>query len=78
MRQIKIPETYIKLLSSMESTKQFYIDTPFGKTRSFHPKSGLAQGDITSLLEWNIFYDPLLCILEKNTEGYKIPGIIMN
>jgi ribonuclease HI len=71
-RRIKIPETYIKLIMTMNDQRTLKIITPYGPTEEINPKIGLPQGDISSPLDWLIFYDPLLCMLENHSDGFKI------
>jgi ribonuclease HI len=72
LSRIHAPPHLIDLLKNMEATRVLQVDTPFGLTRQFRPILGLAQGSLLAPLLWNIFYDPLLLILQKQTVGFKI------
>ena len=72
LKKMKAPIELINLLSNLDSNRSLQIDTPFGLTKPFHPILGLAQGSILSPLLWNIFYNPLLCLLQKKTVGIKV------
>jgi ribonuclease HI len=72
-RRIKIPETFIRLMQNMDGHNSITINTPYGTTEPFRPGMGLPQGDALSTTRWLIFYDPLLCRLQTETEGFPIP-----
>lgn len=48
------------------------IITHYGLTEEYSPMTGLDQGGVDCPLLWRIFYDPLLCFLQKHTKGYKM------
>jgi hypothetical protein len=69
LRRIKVPENIITLICKLLDARLLKIDTPHGETEEFKPDIGIPQGDGLSPLLWSIFYDPLLCKLQQNTEG---------
>ena len=71
-RRIKAPEHVIEILKGLERARSISVETPFGLTSPYKPIHGLPQGSILSPLLWNIFYDPLLCLLQNETEGFKM------
>ena len=71
LKRLHVPQHIVNLLDNMESTRRLQVDTPFGLTKEFRPVLGLAQGSLLSPLLWNIFYNPLLLLLQQNTQGFK-------
>ena len=71
LRRLHAPEKLISILKSMNKSRSLQIDTPFGLSEAFFPILGLAQGSILAPLLWNIFYEPLMLLLQKHTVGIK-------
>jgi hypothetical protein len=40
--------------------------------KGIQAQDGIDQGEVISSLMWKIFYDPLLCRIQKTTPGYSI------
>jgi len=73
LQRIKIPEKIIQLIVFLFQDRQFKIITAQGLTDTITAGDGIDQGETISPLLWRIFYDPLLCKIQDNTElGYKM------
>jgi hypothetical protein len=70
MRRIMIPENIIKLLTTIQFNRTLSVMTAHGETDSFIPIIGNPQGCSLSPLYWNILCDPLLGVLQKETEDH--------
>ena len=51
------------------------MNTIHGDTNTFTPEIGLPQGGKLSPLLWNLFYHPLLKLLDRHTTGFKLRGM---
>jgi ribonuclease HI/exonuclease III len=76
LRRIRVPEGYIRLLSTIHSTRTAQIRTAHGLTQPYSPATGLDQGEINAPILWLIVYDPLLCLLEKSGKGVLLGGLV--
>ncbi|KAJ1500839.1 hypothetical protein HMI54_010480, partial [Coelomomyces lativittatus] len=72
MCRICIPESFIQLYSFFLLNHSSSILTPFGPTPPISIGKGIPQGGVESPLLWNIFYDPLLCILNTSLTSYSL------
>jgi ribonuclease HI len=69
--RIKIPENIIELILEPFRGRQIQIITECGLTQTITAGDGIDQGETISPLLWRIFYDPLLCKIQENTNlGY--------
>ncbi len=59
-------------ITDLHSTRELAINTAFRPTEYFPSNLGIEQGGILSTILWNIFYDPLLDRIEKETEGIRM------
>jgi hypothetical protein len=71
LRRIKVPQRLIKLFKilCLDPSRKLTIDTPYGPTEWFSPRTSVPQGDKSSCILWNIFYDPVLVEMENSTHG---------
>jgi hypothetical protein len=77
MQRIGLPDHLIEIFLMLQKDRSCSIFTAYGQTESFSPNRGFGQGDINSPIGWNIFYDPLLCRLQR-TIGYALENININ
>ena len=71
--RIKLPEVIISFILSLFEKRKIKIITSFGLTNEFEAEDGIDQGEVISPLVWRIFYDPLLCAIQKTKNtGYKM------
>ncbi|GJJ69416.1 hypothetical protein EMPS_01762 [Entomortierella parvispora] len=74
LARLKVPEQFIRLCETISETKVNKVITDFGTTNEFQPSCGLDQGGVECPLLWRIAYDPLLCEVMDNCQGYQIRG----
>ena len=73
LKRIKIPVIMTNFLINLYNRRKIKVITEFGLTKEFEAEDGLDQGEVISPLMWRIFYDPLLCLIQKEENlGYKI------
>src|SRR5579859_1512523 len=73
LKCIKMDDSIINLLTDTFNERNILIITAYRNSKYFKPRVGIDQGDIVSPLLWRIFYDPLLCIVNKRLGlGYKL------
>src|SRR5579871_3373850 len=72
MERLKIPEGYINLIASLFTGRKNTVITNYGNTDPYEVLIGIDQGEIISPLLWCLYYDPLLCRIEKLNLGYQI------
>ena len=65
LKRIKIPELMTNFLINLYNKRKIRVITEFGLTKEFEAEDGLDQGEVISPLMWRIFYDPLLCLVQK-------------
>ena len=71
VRKIGLDSAYRNILKYCFDNRKMRIITQAGYTDFFHPITGLEQGDPSSPILWNIFYEPLLRKLNE-LNGYKL------
>src|SRR5437868_8893962 len=65
LERIKLPKNAVSFILSLYEKRKIKVITNFGLTKEFEAKDRLDQSEVISLLAWYIFYDPLLCIVQK-------------
>ena len=71
--RIKLPEVAVNFILNLYKERKIKVVTSFRLTEEFEAKDGIDQGEVISPLVWRIFYDPLLCAIQKARDtGYKI------
>src|SRR5436309_15092607 len=68
--RIKVPDRTINLIIDLFEQCQICIIMAYGLTEFFTGHDGIDQGETISPLLWRIFYDPLLCQIQKRQNGY--------
>lgn len=74
LRFLNFDEKYWNILSSTFVGRKMRVLTQTGSTEFFHPLTGLEQGDPSSPILWNIFYEPLLQKLHA-LKGYQLENL---
>ena len=69
-----VDQDFIQLLQHIYDNRTYCILTKHGRTDSFHPTTGIEQGDALSPLIWNTFYEPLIRQLAK-LPGYTVGNL---
>ena len=69
LQRIGASERLINIISMLMNNRELRISTDAGLSQGFIPENGLPQGDKISPILWNIFYDPLLTMI-NTMEGY--------
>ena len=74
LKRIKMNNNIIALLGNIHNNRQNSIQTEFGPTDTYQVGDGLDQGEVNAPILWHIFYDPLLCEIDKykSNLGYNI------
>ena len=73
LERIKLPKNAVSFILSLYEKRKIKVITNFGLTKEFEAKDGLDQGEVISPLAWRIFYDPLLCTVQKTKNlGYEM------
>src|SRR6266487_4073715 len=73
LERIKLPKNTVSFILSLYEKRKIKVITNFGLTEEFEAKDGLDQGEVISPLAWRIFYDPLLCTVQKTKNlGYEM------
>src|SRR5262245_29679112 len=72
LRRIRAPEAYIRMLSTIHTSRSVRALTAYGLTQPYAPASGLGQGEINAPILWLVVYDPLLCLLEGRGKGVRL------
>src|SRR5581483_8351202 len=82
MDRIKILKLISDLIINIFDHRQMQVITAIGNSNGFVAKDGIDQGEVISPLLWRIFYDPLLCKIQKHNHewGYnmELTGINYN
>lgn len=71
VRKLGFNKQYWHLLKFTFDNRKMRIMTKVGNTKYFQPTTGLEQGDPSSPILWNLFYEPLLEKL-NTMKGYQI------
>jgi Reverse transcriptase (RNA-dependent DNA polymerase). len=77
-KRLKIPESFIKLISNLFLGRKNSVFTAVGNTSPYDVLVGIDQGEIISPLLWCIYYDPLLVEIQSRNLGYSITGTKQN
>jgi hypothetical protein len=73
LKRIKLPEMMISFFLSLYNKRKIKVITEYGLTNEFEAEDGLDQREVSSLLIWRIFYNPLLSLIHNEDNiGYKI------
>jgi exonuclease III/ribonuclease HI len=72
LRRCRVPQGYISLLQGIYDHRTLQVASAHGPSATYHPETGLDQGEINSPLLWLIFYDPLLTALGKQGGGFPL------
>jgi ribonuclease HI/exonuclease III len=78
LRRIRVPEGYIRMLSTIHTSRTAQIWTAHGLTQPYSPVSGLDQGEINAPTLWLVIYDPLLCLLERSGQGIRLGELVQD
>ena len=70
--RLKLPELFIGFIENIFTNRTNRVFTEVGLTNPFEMLVGIDQGEVISPLLWCIYYDPLLCEVEKLQSGYTI------
>jgi len=71
LKRVKIPQKTRKYISNLFCKQQLKIITAYGLTEEITAGDGIDQGEVISLLIWQLFYDPLLERVQEDEElGY--------
>ena len=68
--RIKLPPLFSQLIINLFVNRKNSIFTQVGLTDQYDVKIGIDQGEVISPLLWIIYYDPLLCEIQKQKLGY--------
>jgi hypothetical protein len=72
LERIRIPKKFINLILELFTGRKNQVFTAGGLTPQYDVLVGIDQGEIISPLLWCIYYDPLLCEIQKRQLGYKL------
>ena len=73
LKRIKLPKNTTKFILSLFEKRKIKVITSFGLTKEFEAEDSLDQSEVISPLAWRIFYDSLLCTVQKTEDlGYKM------
>jgi exonuclease III len=72
MDRIKLPLGFIRFIKELFLGRKNQVFTAKGLTDPYDVLVGIDQGEIISPLLWCIYYDPLLCHLQKKNIGYNL------
>ena len=75
MNNLKFPLNLQRIIQNLTTEENRIINTIHGDTNAFSPEIGLPQGGKLSPLLWNLFYQPLLKLLDKHSDGFKINNL---
>src|SRR6185437_10876417 len=71
--RIKFPEHIISFIIELFDKWKIEEITGVGNIAKFQAMDGIDQGEVISLLVWQIFYNPLLIVIQDREDlGYKI------
>src|SRR5205085_12275998 len=73
LERIKLPKNTVSFILSLYEKRKIKVITNFGLTKEFEAKDRLNQSEVISPLAWCIFYNHLLCTVQKTKNlGYEI------
>jgi hypothetical protein len=72
MELLKLPLSFINIIKSLVLNQTNRVFTAKGLMDPYNMLVGIDQGEIISPLLWCIYYDPLLCRLQRTNLGYEI------
>ena len=70
--RLHIPSQFSTLICNLFTQRKNRVFTAVGTTTPYDVLIGIDQGEVISPLLWCIYYDPLLCEIEKRKLGYII------
>ena len=68
LERIKLLKNTTKFILSLFEKRKIKVITSFSLTKEFEAEDGLDQSEVISPLAWYIFYDPLLCTVQKTED----------
>src|SRR5271165_744336 len=72
MTRLRIPISFTNIIIELFSNRTNQIFTNVGTTDSYDVLIGIDQGEVISPLLWCIYYDPLLCKIQRSDLGYTV------
>src|SRR6266480_4652586 len=78
LQRIKVLTQTIDFVTELFEQRQIRIITAYGLTDVITGQDGIDQGETISPLLWRIFYDPLLCQIQKGHRDYIMTSRITN
>ena len=72
LNRIKISGILEDFLVEIYDKRRVRVITKNGLSEGFQAQDGIDQGEVISPLMWRIFYDPLLCRIQKTSLGYEM------
>jgi hypothetical protein len=78
MLRLKLPKSFVNIIKSLFLGRKNQVFTAKGLTDPYDMLVGIDQGEIISPLLWCIYYDPLLCRIQKLNMGYEVSGKKIN
>ena len=72
MQRLKLPPTFIKLITNLFTDRENNVFTAVGTTPFYKVLTGIDQGEVMSPLLWCIYLDPLLCEIQQRDLGYHL------
>jgi hypothetical protein len=78
LNRIKIEGILEDFLIEIYDKREVKVITKEGLSKGIQAQDGIDQGEVISPLMWKIFYDPLLCRIQKSCTGYSLKTSIGN
>src|SRR5689334_7564988 len=72
LRRIHVPERRIDLTRATFEGRAAEVTTAYGNMVAHRPECGLDQGEVSLLLLWLIFHDPLLTRMWRARHSYEM------
>src|SRR5207249_1347705 len=72
MDRLKLPQQFSSIICNLFTQRKNRVFTAVGTTTPYDVLIGIDQGEVISPLLWCLYYDPLLCEIEKQRLGYTI------
>ena len=74
LKRIKMKLSIIDILEGIHNNRYSAVITDHGPTDYYEVQDGIDQGEVYSPLLWRIFYDPLLCRIQRTqkSNGYTL------
>jgi len=72
MERVKIPSSCISFIIDFFTHRKNAILTKGSISDYYDVKIGIDQGEVISSLLWCIYFDPLLCEINKLNKGYTL------